>query len=95
MLEVRTLYPGRKAGMDAATIPTHTSQERQYQSSILSHVGSELTFCQFRTVRTMQHAAVLEELFQLMCRYREKALIAYIKPRAMRLHKPAFTRIDI
>lgn len=38
-----------------------TSQERQYQLSMLSQVGSEFTFCQFRIVRTMQHAAVLFE----------------------------------
>ena len=55
------LYPGRRAGMQAATMPMQTSQERQYQLLTLSQVGSELTFCQFRTVRTMQNAAVLFE----------------------------------
>ena len=53
------LYPGRRVGMQAATMPMQTSQERQYQFGMLSHVGSELTFCPLRTVRTMQHAAVL------------------------------------
>ena len=53
------LYPGRRAGMQAATMPMQTSQERQYQLGMLSQVGSSLTFCPFRTVRTMQHAAVL------------------------------------
>ena len=55
------LYPGRRAGMQAAMMPMQTSQERQYQLSMLFQLGSEFTFCQFRTVRTMQHAAVLFE----------------------------------
>ena len=59
MPTVTVLYPGRKAGMQAATMPMQTSQERQYQLGILSQVGSSLTFCPFKTVRTMQHAAVL------------------------------------
>ncbi len=62
------LYPGRRAGMQAATIPMQTSQERQYQLVTLSQVGSELTFCQFRTVRTMQHAAVLFQRVRLVRR---------------------------
>ena len=59
MLDETTLQPGRRAGMEAATIPTLTSQDRQYQFVTLAQVTSELTFCQFITVRTMQHAAVL------------------------------------
>ena len=53
------LYPGRRAGIQAVTMPMQTSHARQYQSSTLSQVVSELIFRQFRTVRTMQHAAVL------------------------------------
>lgn len=45
--------------MEAAMMPILTSQVRQYQLTTLVHVGSELIFCQFMIVRTVQQAAVL------------------------------------
>ena len=62
MVDERNLQPGRSAGMEAATMPTLTSHDRQYQLSTLAQVGSELTFCQFKIVRTMQQAAVLHNI---------------------------------
>lgn len=43
-------------------MPMHTSHDRQYQLSMLAQVGSWLTFCQLRTVRTIQHAAVIKPM---------------------------------
>ena len=40
-------------------MPKKTSQDRQYQFGILAHVGSLVSFCQFRTVRTMEREPVM------------------------------------
>lgn len=53
------LYPGLNVGIQAAAIPKKTSQDRQYQLGILAQVGSEVSFCQFRTVRTMEREPVM------------------------------------
>ena len=52
---------GAKIGADdrVATIPMHACQERHYQLSIRLQVGSEFTYCQFVTVRTMQEVGVV------------------------------------
>lgn len=64
MKRVRTsptshLYPGRNVGIQAATIPKTTSHERQYQFGIEAHVGSSVSFCQFKTVRTRDSEPVM------------------------------------
>ena len=40
-------------------MPKKTSQDRQYQLGILAQVGSLVSFCQFRTVRTMEREPVM------------------------------------
>ena len=53
------LYPGLNVGIQAAAMPKKTSQDRQYQLGILAQVGSLVSFCQFRTVRTMEREPVM------------------------------------
>ncbi len=45
--------------MHAAAIPKKTSHERQYQFGMLAQVGSSASFCQFRTVRTIDREPVI------------------------------------
>lgn len=45
--------------MHAAAMPKKTSQERQYQFGMLAQVGSSVSFCQFRTVRTIEREPVI------------------------------------
>ena len=52
------LWPGRSVGIHAAAMPKKTSQERQYQLGILAQVGSPVSFCQFRIVRTIEREPV-------------------------------------
>ena len=40
-------------------MPKKTSHDRQYQLGILAQVGSLVSFCQFRTVRTMEREPVM------------------------------------
>ena len=45
--------------MHAAAMPKKTSHERQYQSGRQVQVGSSVSFCQLRTVRTMEREPVI------------------------------------
>ena len=40
-------------------MPTKISHERQYQLGILAQLGSPVSFCQFRTVRTIDNDPVI------------------------------------
>ena len=46
-------------GIQAAAMPKKTSQDRQYQLGILAQVGSSVSFCQFRIVRTREREPVM------------------------------------
>lgn len=77
-------------------MPTLTSHDRQYQLSTLAQVGSELTFCQFKIVRTMQHAAVLHQIKCCVSSlYGQKLPWTHKRPRLMRKHRPALIRNSI
>ena len=91
MPKIKALYPGRSGGIQAAMMPIETSQERQCQLFTLVHVVSELTFCPFPTVRTMQHAAVLLNLLALLQALRLSG--TNMRPRLIKTQRPAFTRI--
>lgn len=60
-----------------------------------AQVGSLVTFCQFNTVGTIQHAAVLEQILSANAkqgRCERPGFVTYITPRLMRAHKLTLTR---
>lgn len=46
-------------GIQAAAMPNTTSQERQYQFGMEDQVGSLVSFCQFKIVRTRDSEPVM------------------------------------
>ena len=84
------LCPGRRAGMQTAITLMQTSEERQYQLSILSQVGFEFTFCQFMIVRIMQHAAVLSEYPYILNHWETNFFPAILTPPSIEISKTDF-----